>query len=453
MVSYSIIKKSELEGTHRLDAEYYQPEYLRIQKLLSGRSVSMLKDVSVITTGPAYSSEEISTDSGIPLARIGDVVNKIEVDNWLKISRKEFDKFHDRKIKNLDILLSMTGDPPDVGKCNLIEIRENENLAFNQRVAKLTSKISPYYLFAYLSTDLARLQPERNALGIRQRNLGINDLRNTLVFLPQSQIQQDDVGNLVKDYLSKLEHSKALYSQAENLLLEELGLKDFEAEQSLYSVVNFSKLKETNRMDAEYFQPKYEKLITKLKTQKTKELKDALENVPAKFNPSAQPEKLFNYVELSNINASIGVIDGSSEVLGKEAPSRARRVLKAGDVIVSSVEGSLEKVALVGKEREGYLASTGFFQFRSEELLPEVVLVLAKSFVFNNQLEQRCAGTILTAVPRERIKGILIPILPKATQQKIAGLVRESHAARKKAESLLAEAKQKVEDLIERQDK
>ena len=51
------------------------------------------------------------------------------------------------------------------------------------------------------------------------------------------------------------------------------------------------------------------------------------------------------------------------KIKGDQAPSRARRILKENDVIVSSVKGSLEKVALVDKEYDGSLASTGFFQF------------------------------------------------------------------------------------------
>ncbi|MDZ4284816.1 MAG: hypothetical protein U1A28_03255, partial [Patescibacteria group bacterium] len=50
----------------------------------------------------------------------------------------------------------------------------------------------------------------------------------------------------------------------------------------------------------------------------------------------------------------------------------------------------------------------------------------------------------------ETIKDILIPILPRAAQQKIAELVRQSHEARIKAKELLEEAKQKVEQLIEK---
>ena len=122
--------------------------------------------------------------------------------------------------------------------------------------------------------------------------------------------------------------------------------------------------------------------------------------------------------------------------------------MKANDVIFSSVEGSLEKVALVGKEQDGYLASNGFFQFRSKDILPEVLLVLAKSFVLQMQFEKETAGTILTAVPKEAVKNIIVPKINKPTQQKIAELVQESHQARKKAKQLLEEAKNKVENLI-----
>ncbi|MBI2888378.1 MAG: hypothetical protein HYY10_00455 [Candidatus Liptonbacteria bacterium] len=44
----------------------------------------------------------------------------------------------------------------------------------------------------------------------------------------------------------------------------------------------------------------------------------------------------------------------------------------------------------------------------------------------------------------------MVPVLPKTTQKKIAELVRQSHAARKKAKELLEEAKCKVEEMIEK---
>ena len=66
------------------------------------------------------------------------------------------------------------------------------------------------------------------------------------------------------------------------------------------------------------------------------------------------------------------------------------------------------------------------------------------------QLQKRCAGTILMAVPSETLENILIPVVTKPVQQKIAELVRKSHEARKKSKELLEEAKRKVEAMIEK---
>ena len=74
---------------------------------------------------------------------------------------------------------------------------------------------------------------------------------------------------------------------------------------------------------------------------------------------------------------------------------------------------------------------------------------MSKSVVLQAQLKKECAGTILTAVPSESLKRIIIPILPPETQQKIAELIKQSHEARRKAKELLEEAKRKVEEAIE----
>lgn len=66
------------------------------------------------------------------------------------------------------------------------------------------------------------------------------------------------------------------------------------------------------------------------------------------------------------------------------------------------------------------------------------------------QLQKYCSGTILTAVPKDALNNIVVPVLPKSTQEKIAALVRKSHEARKKAKELLEEAKRKVEEMIEK---
>ena len=173
-------------------------------------------------------------------------------------------------------------------------------------------------------------------------------------------------------------------------------------------------------MDAEYFQPAYDEVIEKIKQYPNgfSKLLKHVENIKPNFDPPKYPDEDFCYVELADIDSSIGIIHSVNKVKEREAPSRARRLLKEGDVIVSSVEGSLEKVALVDKEHNGCLASTGFFQFRSLDILPEVLLIMSKTAILQLQLKKRCSGTILTAVPKESLRDIIMPLLPLSIQQK-----------------------------------
>jgi restriction endonuclease S subunit len=134
------------------------------------------------------------------------------------------------------------------------------------------------------------------------------------------------------------------------------------------------------------------------------------------FDPTKYPEESFCYVDLADIDSSIGIIQNTNDIKGQESPSGARIILKKNDVIVSSVEGSLEKVALVDKEHDGCLASTGFFQFRPLKISPEVLLIISKTLVLKSQLKKKCLGTILTAIPKKFLSDIVIPLLPFLTQ-------------------------------------
>jgi len=358
------------------------------------------------------------------------------------ISKEDAKRFPKTILKEGDLVFSVRGY---VGKVGLVDKKYEGSIISANLIRAVVKDISPYFLWIFLNSKYGVTQINRVKMITAQETIIADDIKNFLVPIIETE-KQLEIENLAQKAIEDIRQSESLYSQAEDLLLKELGLKDFKVEEDLSHIVDLSEIKSGHRIDAEYFRPKYNKLISKIKKRNAKSLPKLVENIPAKFVP--EPNEVYRYVELANISTLIGVIDSFSEVLGKEAPSRARRILKAGDVIVSSVEGSLEKVALVDKQQEKYLASTGFFQFRSKEILPEVLLVLAKSIVLQMQLEKRTTGTILTAVPKEALENILIPILSKPTRQEIADLVRKSHEACKKAKELLEEAKQGAEELI-----
>lgn len=441
-MTYSIIQKSQLEGALRLDAEYYCVSFSMKIKSLSGRDVT-----SLIQYGTSQDLNE--SNKGYPVLRLNEFQGYfagIPAKYCDKISNKVFESL---KLQQNDVLICRTnGNPKLVGKAAMV--MEDTDAAFASYLFRVrpNNYISSPCLTIFLNSLIGRQQIEKYLMPSIQSNFSPAKFREIKIPLFNLDFQKYINELFLSSYLL-YKRSQTFYRQAENLLLEELGLKDFDEGNDLFSVVKLSEVQKANRIDAEYFQEKYNELQLIIKD-KSQNLTKALEVVPAQFNPHLQPEKKFKYTELADINSSIGTIENGTEILGKEAPSRAKRLLKTNDVIVSSIEGSLEKVALVSENQKDYLASTGFYQFRSKKILPEVLLVSAKSIVLQWQFKQNCAGTILTAVLQESLNQMIIPILPQQTQQKIAELVRQSHSARQKSKELLAEAKSKVEEMIEK---
>lgn len=64
-------------------------------------------------------------------------------------------------------------------------------------------------------------------------------------------------------------------------------------------------------------------------------------------------------------------------------------------------------------------------------------------------MKQRCSGTILTAISKDELLSMPLPMIDDDIQEKIAAKVQESFALRKQSKQLLEYAKQAVEMAIE----
>src|SRR5438067_854329 len=90
----------------------------------------------------------------------------------------------------------------------------------------------------------------------------------------------------------------------------------------------------------------------------------------AKINPDAigrlAPETQIRYVDLAAVSWERGVeLAEVKEMSFVSAPSRARRAIRAGDVLVATVRPYLRGMAMVPLELDGAVASTGFAVLRS----------------------------------------------------------------------------------------
>jgi len=451
MAVFSIIKLSELEGAKIFASEFYHPAKIISKRRLENAGTKKIKDYF-------YNVKEIFDPKTTPLTQQALVFDLSDVTSYFLYSRKKVTSSEEvgsaKKIfLQNDVLISRLR--PYLKEVSFIGFNEKLKLASTEFVV-LRQKGNRYYpetLFAYLINKEMQNILAWSITGTEHPRFD-EDYFLKLTLPDFSENIHKKIKTIVQSAWKIFLNSLDLYSQAETLLLEELGL-NFKPRYKKTYTAKLSSTLIVHRIDAEYFQPAYEEIIEKIKEYPNGfcRLLKQVENVKPDFDPTKYPDKIFSYVELADIDSTIGVIHSVNEIKGEEAPSRARRLLRENDVIVSSVEGSLEKVALIDREHDGCLASTGFFQFRPLNILPEVLLVLSKTIVLQSQLKKRCSGTILTAVPRESLRGIVIPIFPPPIQQKIASLVQQSHGARRKAKELLEIAKKAVEIAVKKNEK
>ena len=156
----------------------------------------------------------------------------------------------------------------------------------------------------------------------------------------------------------------------------------------------------------------------------------------------------YQYIELSNVGLA-GEISGVDTISGAELPSRARRKVKTGQIVISSVEGSLQSCALITDDLDECLCSTGFYILDSKDINPETLLVLFKSEVIQALMKQRCSGTILAGITKDELLSMPLPKVDEKLQKAIAAKVQESFDLRHQSKQLLEYAKQAVEMAIE----
>lgn len=442
----SEIKYSMLNDDHRIDAEYFGKNILDTLEKLSDFGTLKIDDIANVTDGIHAS---IDYDENSPINLISATSPK---ENVFDLSRGAFisEKAHKQNprtaLRKNDVIISTVGT---IGNCAVVDdsiLPANSDRHVG--IIRIKNDYSPYVLSTFLLSKYGKIQTSREATGNVQLNLFIYKLKELEIpqFFPdfQSKIEQT-----VKSAHAKLAESKSLYSEAEDILLSELGLKNWHPRNTN---INVKKLKEsflqTGRLDSEYYLPRYEDYAHLIEHYRGGygQFSNVCMINEANYVPAANEK--YTYIELGNIG-SYGNITDCTVAYGKDLPSRARRVVHTNNVILSSVGGSLQSCALISSEYDNAICSTGFFVVRSNAINSETLLTLFKSEVMQNLLKQSCSGTILTAINHTELQKIVVPKIRKEVQDKIAENIQKSIALRNKSKSLLENAKVQVEIVIQ----
>lgn len=389
---------------------------------------------------------------GHPIYRMNEIHNMLcdlDVNKCAEITLKELETF---KLHNKDVLFNRTNSFEWVGRTGIYYQNDNISRVFASYLVRFIPNIKyllPEYLATYLNTKYGVWDIKRRARqSINQTNVNPEEVKEIEIPILPMDFQKQIADNL------QFANEKRIvaynqYIEAETYLLECLGMTDFATNPNAYNVKTLKEsFLETGRFDAEYYLPKYEDYCRLVQSYANgyEPLGDVCNIKDTNYIP--EEDVRYKYIELANIGKS-GEITGCDIQDGEDLPTRARRLVHQGDVIVSSIEGSLESCALVTDDYDGALCSTGFYVLQSSKLNSETLLTLFKSLPMQQLMKKGCSGTILTAISKPELEKLPVPIIRQEVQEEIAQHVQKSFALRKEAMQLLENAKITVEQVIE----
>ena len=132
--------------------------------------------------------------------------------------------------------------------------------------------------------------------------------------------------------------------------------------------------------------------------------------------PESSGDFKIKYIEIGDVDFNNGIM-GSSEYSFKEAPSRARRITRKGDVIISTVRTYLKAIAKI--EEDGYIVSTGFAVLRGHNIMSDFLAYSLMTDSFVMRVLANSVGVSYPAITAADLMNLEIAIPPIKTQGEI----------------------------------
>lgn len=163
-------------------------------------------------------------------------------------------------------------------------------------------------------------------------------------------------------------------------------------------------------------------------------------------NPSKWDKEII-YVDISSVEKNTGIISYSDRIVGKKAPSRARRIVKDHSVLISTVRPNLKGFAYVEKEIKDAIYSTGFAVLRpqDENVLNSKYLYYMFMYldVVMSQIKAMMPKGAYPSINADNIKKIRIPLpnpdIQTSVIRSIEAIEKKFHSSRMKVEDLQKE--------------
>lgn len=402
-------------------------------------------------------SKDMNTESkGYPIFRMNELhggLCDLTTDKYVELTNEDFNKtcLHDG-----DVLFNRTNSYDKVGRTGIYYSHNAPQTFASYLVRFIPDNINllSEYLTAFLNSKYGIQEIRRRARqSINQTNVNPEEVKRILIPILDKKLQFY-IKSLYKSADALRVEATNKYKDAETELANWLNIR---IEAQTVPVVSEKTISYsynvTGRLDAEYYQPKYDKLFSTLSKYTCKPLGG--ENGLVLFKKSIEPGREYYqsdgvpFIRVSDISKF--EIEDPEIHLPLDIVDNIEDLYPEKDTILFSKDGSVG-IAYKVEDRMEIITSGALLHLtikNQDEILPDYLTLVLNSPIVQLQAERDTNGAIIQHWKPSEIEKVVIPVLDMDKQIEISDKVKESFALRKKSKQLLEDAKRAVELAIE----
>jgi restriction endonuclease S subunit len=442
----------------RIDANTYKKEYLASDQLLTKRKTQSIGDISTsIQNFGAYSLCNFINfqHEGIPFLMTKNVrENFIDWNIEKFVDQASHEMLYKSHCHRGQVLVTMAGEY--LGRVAVYN--SDEEASSNQAIAKVSLKKgqSPYTVSTFLNSKFGQHQIQRFKTITGQPNINmalIDSLR-----VPEF---SEGLCQGIEVLMRRIDDVKgsafSIYGEAETLLFDTLGMANLSLSADSINVKPFTdSFAVTGRLDAEYYQPKYEQVVRRITAQAHAKL-IKLVNIRKSIEPGSDAysddEDGLPFLRVADYS-KFGITNPQKR-LNAAFVAENRDALDAlkpkKNTILFSKDGSVGEAYCL-REDADFITSGAVLHLSvhdTDEVLPNYLTLALNSKLVKMQAERDAGGSIILHWRVGEIENVIVPLVEKPIQEKIAVMVQESFSLKAESERLLDIAKRAIEIAIE----
>lgn len=431
----------EIDFQKRGDAIYWSPELVILEKY---KNSIPLKQVAEIKGGKRLPlGEDFSDDGDVPYIRTRDFTSGyIDYPELKKISEKVSNEIQSYQIYKDEVLISIVGT---IGAISILD-KCFERCNFTENAAKIvcSNKLNPYYLYAFLLSQIGQRQLKRLTVGGVQPKLPLYAVEEIKILLPDKQTQQK-VEQIVKEAFRFKNEAEEERREASQIL--ENSIKEF-------FVTDNKKI--------------FWKWSNDIEIVKTLEPNFWKKTISSKKHSSIKFGDIFNYQKGTEVGSAlyqdIGIpfvrvsdlgdleiqFGNSSKYINETLFDELKAQFQPhkGELLFSK-DATIGLITKVETE-EKQIISSGILrlQIKYKDFDADFLTAFLANKFINQEFVKNSTGSIIKHLNTNKLAGMELPLVNKQVQNEISNKIKSFISKRQLSKQKFQEAKKVVEDLI-----